>query len=98
MGSSIKKMKEINGIKEDDNIISEDNIINYSNNNINEISNINQDDLPKNKSSIFKSIFGVKGEWSFAQVRLNEQKYICSFDKNNNIIVISSEGKYYHAN
>ena len=34
---------------------------------------------------------------SFAQVRLDEQKCICSLDKNNNIIVISSEGKFYHA-
>ena len=98
MGSSIKKMKETNEIKGDDSIMSGDNNVSHDNNNDNNNNLIvNQDDLPENKSSIFKSIFGVKGEWSFAQVRLEEQKCICSFDKDNNIIVISSEGKYYHA-
>ena len=56
-------MKETNENKEDDNIISRDNIINYNNNNMNKINNVNKDDLPKKKNSIFKSIFGVKGEW-----------------------------------
>jgi WD40 repeat protein len=101
MGSSIKKMKETDEIKGDDSIMSGDNNVSHDNNNNNNNNNnnliVNQDDLPENKSSIFKSIFGVKGEWSFAQVRLEEQKCICSFDKDNNIIVISSEGKYYHA-
>ena len=92
MGSSIKKMKETNEINNDDSISNENNNVNHDNEII-----INQDDLPENKSSIFKNIFGVKGEWSFAQVRLEEQKSICTFDKDNNIIVISSEGKYYHA-
>ena len=73
MGSLIKKMKERNEIKEDDNIITVD-IINNNNININEISNVNQDDLPENKSSIFKRFFVVKGEWSFVQVRLDDQK------------------------
>ena len=56
MGSLIKKMKERNEIKEDDNVITVD-IINNNNININVISNVNQDDLPENKSSIFKRFF-----------------------------------------
>ena len=96
MGSLIKKMKERNEIKEDDNIITVD-IINNNNININEISNVNQDDLPENKSSIFKRFFVVKGEWSFAQVRITDHRSICCFGSENSIIIVSTNGKYYKA-
>jgi hypothetical protein len=60
-------------------------------------SEINNKDLSQNKLSFFQNIFGFKGEYSFAQITLEEQKCICTFDKDNNIIVIGSEGEYYHA-
>ena len=36
-------------------------------------------------------------EWSFAQVRITDQRSICCFGKDNTIIVGSTEGKYYKA-
>ena len=36
-------------------------------------------------------------EWSFAQVRITDQRSICCFGKDNTIIVVSTEGKYYKA-
>lgn len=59
-----------------------------------------KEDLPKNQSSIFRKVFGgvfFQSEWSFAQVRINEQKSICTFGPDNTIIAISSDGKYYQA-
>ena len=85
----IKKMKEVEEIKNNDNVDNNENTVN--NQNIN-------NDLSQNKFSFFQNFFGFKGEYSFAQIRLeDEQKCICTFDKDNNIIVIGSNGKYYHA-
>ena len=36
-------------------------------------------------------------EWSFAQVRIKEQKTICTFGTDNTIIIVCSNGKYYKA-
>jgi WD40 repeat protein len=36
-------------------------------------------------------------EWSFAQVRISDNRSICCFGPNNSIIVVSTEGKYYKA-
>ena len=36
-------------------------------------------------------------EWSFAQVRITDQRSICCFGKDNTIIIVSTEGKYYKA-
>lgn len=68
------------------------NIINENNdkeikNEINIIEN-----LPRNK----KVMFG-KTEKSFAQVRINSNKSVCSFQSNNTIVVITYDGMYYHA-
>ena len=50
------------------------------------------DELPENKKKIFS-----KNEKSFAQIRLNSKKSICSFQENNIIVVITHEGIYYQA-
>lgn len=60
-------------------------------------------DIPKNHTSFLKglpSIFGgkyFKSEWSFAQLRIEENKSICTFGPLNTIIAITSTGKYYQA-
>ena len=36
-------------------------------------------------------------EWGFAQVRITDQRSICCFGKDNTIIIVSTEGKYYKA-
>ena len=36
-------------------------------------------------------------EWSFAQVRIKEQKSICTFGSDDTIIIVCSNGKYYKA-
>ena len=48
--------------------------------------------LPKNKKVLFKQT-----EKSFAQIRVNPNKCICCFQKNNIIIVVSYDGSYYQA-
>ena len=59
------------------------------------------EDFPKNQSSIFKGLPGIgtffKSEWSFAKLRIDNQKSICAFGEDNTIIAITSEGKYYQA-
>ena len=57
----------------------------------------------ENKRSIFNVLPNILGgeffnsEWSFAQVRLKEQKSICTFGSDNTIIIVCSNGKYYKA-
>ena len=36
-------------------------------------------------------------EKSFAQVRINSNKSVCSFQRNNINVVITYDGMYYHA-
>ena len=56
----------------------------------NEIKDNNK--LPKNKTSFFS-----KNEKSFARIKLQANKSICSFQENNIIIAITYDGKYYQA-
>ena len=57
----------------------------------------------ENKTSILnwlpKSLGGqyFNSEWSFAQVRITDQRSICCFGADNTIIIVSTEGKYYKA-
>lgn len=57
----------------------------------------------ENKRSILKVLPTIMGgeffnsEWSFAQVRIKEQKSICTFGNDNDIIIVCSNGKYYKA-
>ena len=57
----------------------------------------------ENKKSILGVLPNILGgeffnsEWSFAQVRIKEQKSICTFGKDNDIIIVCSNGKYYKA-
>ena len=94
----IKENKEDN--KEDEkieekNLITEKNEV-YSENkiNINEERDTEKIDvvLPRNKKGIFS-----QNEKSFAQIRINSNKSVCSFQKNNIIVVITYDGKYYQA-
>ena len=78
---------------EDKNLISENNEINNENKiNINEERDSEKIDvvLPRNKKAMFS-----QNEKSFAQIRLNSNKSVCSFQKNNIIVVITYDGKYY---
>ena len=50
------------------------------------------ENLPRNK----KVMFG-QNEKSFAQMRINSNKSICSFQDNNIIVVITYDGMYYQA-
>jgi hypothetical protein len=57
------------------------------------------EDVPKNQKSFFRKVLGgyFKSEWSFAQLRIDDPRSICSFGNNNTIIAVSSLGKYYQA-
>ena len=48
--------------------------------------------LPRNKKAMFGNT-----EKSFAQIRINSNKSICSFQKNNIIVVVTYDGMYYQA-
>ena len=91
MGSCIKKSKETPVVE-----IAKKGVINGELKEINE-----EDSFPKNKNSILSSLPGIgeyfKSEWSFAQVRLDNQKSICAFGPDNTIIAITAEGRYYQA-
>ena len=60
----------------------------------NEENKINNEinELPENKKLLFS-----QNEKSFAKIRLNSNKSICSFQENNIIVVITYEGIYYQA-
>ena len=45
---------------------------------------------------LFRSEF-FNSEWSFAQVRITGQRSIWSFGKDNTIIIVSTDRKYYKA-
>lgn len=57
----------------------------------------------ENRRSIFNVLPNILGaeffnsEWSFSQVRIKEQKSICTFGSDNTIIIVCSNGKYYKA-
>ena len=70
---------------------------------LNKIPENNENEGVENKTSILKGLPNFlggeffKSEWSFAQVRLTDHRSICCFGAENNIIVVSTEGKYYKA-
>ena len=98
LGDVLEKLKVI----EKDNVIKNDSIkINNEKNEENKINTNDEEDekkinleftLPKNKKVMFKQT-----EKSFAQIRINPNKSICCFQKNNIIIVITYDGMYYQA-
>jgi WD40 repeat protein len=63
-----------------------------------------KEDLAQNHKSIFSSLPNFvsggffKSEWSFANVRIKDSNSICCFGKEDEIIIISSQGNYYKAN
>ena len=70
---------------------------------LNKVNEGNENEGVENKTSILKGLPNFlggeffKSEWSFAQVRLTDHRSICCFGAENNIIVVSTEGKYYKA-
>jgi WD40 repeat protein len=66
--------------------------------------NNNNENLAQNHKSIFSSLPNFfsggffKSEWSFANVRIKDSNSICFFGKENEIIIISTQGNYYKAN
>ena len=71
------------------------NEINNNNSEDNEIKN--EEELPENTKTFFGEIFGSQIEKSFAKVRIKSQDSICAFVKNNKLVIISSNNKYYVA-
>ena len=63
----------------------------------------NEDELPKNESSILKKLPNFltgghfNGDKSFAKVRIELQNAICAIFPNYDIIVVTSSGKFYQA-
>ena len=66
---------------------------------MNNIDNNNkiEEELPENTKTFFGGIFGSQTEKSFAKVRIKSQESICAFTKNNLLVIISSDNKYYQA-
>jgi WD40 repeat protein len=80
-------------------VIKDDN----ENNNEESDSNNKKEDLAPNHKSIFSNLPNFfsggffKSEWSFANVRIKDSNSICFFGKEDEIIIISSQGNYYKA-
>ena len=91
LGGVIEKLKEIGGDEkiEDKKIEDDENKINDERETEKDI---NLENLPRNKKVMFS-----QNEKSFAQIRINSNKSICSFQKNNIIVAISYDGMYYQA-
>ena len=91
LGGVIEKLKEIGGDEkiEDKKIEDDENKINDEKETEKDI---NLENLPRNKKVMFS-----QNEKSFAQIRINSNKSICSFQKNNIIVAISYDGMYYQA-
>ena len=95
--------KNLGNIEKEENNNSEEN----KENNIEKENNINKDEkdnsnnieeeLPENTKSFLGGIFGSQIEKSFAKVRIKSQESICAFAKNNILVIISSDNKYYQA-
>jgi len=60
-----------------------------------------QEGAPKNNKHVFKFMKKFSkyfdSEWSFAKFRVTDQRTICTFDKDENLIVVSADGIYYKA-
>ena len=65
--------------------------------------NTEDEKIIENKTSFLKGLPSAlggeyfSGEWSFAQVRITDNRSICCFGSENTIIVVSTQGKYYKA-
>lgn len=86
---------EINNSEEnkENNNDKKDNIDKDEENNSNNI----EEELPENTKTFLGGIFGSQIEKSFAKVRIKSQESICAFAKNNILVIISSDNKYYQA-
>lgn len=61
---------------------------------------IGKEEGDKNRKSVFRKIFSneksyFNSEWSFSKYKIGTVKSIVAFGENNNIFVITSEGKFY---
>jgi len=58
-------------------------------------------DSAKNHKHMFKFMKWISkyfdSEWSFAKFWVTDSRTLCTFDKDENLIVISAEGTYYRA-
>lgn len=56
---------------------------------------------PKNHKHVFKFMKKISkyfdSEWSFAKFRVTDSRTLCTFDKDENLIVVSADGTYYQA-
>ena len=87
--------EEIKNEINENNINENNNIENNKDDKDNE--NKNEEELPENTKTFLGGIFGSQTEKSFAQVRIKSQDSICAFVKNNLLVIISSDNKYYQA-
>ena len=87
--------EEIKNEINENNINENNNIENNKDDKVNE--NKNEEELPENTKTFLGGIFGSQTEKSFAQVRIKSQDSICAFVKNNLLVIISSDNKYYQA-
>ena len=91
---NIEKEGNNNSEENKENNIEKENDINKDeNNNSNNI----EEELPENTKTFLGGIFGSQIEKSFAKVRIKSQESICAFAKNNILVIISSDNKYYQA-
>lgn len=90
----IEKGENKNPEENKENNIEKENKINKDEkNNSNNI----EEELPENTKTFLGGIFGSQIEKSFAKVRIKSQESICAFAKNNILVIISSDNKYYQA-
>lgn len=58
-------------------------------------------DDAKNNKHVFKFMKKISkyfdSEWSFAKFRVTDSRTICTFDKDENLVVVSADGTYYRA-
>ena len=92
--SDFKEKDEKNKIEEN---INKNNINNENNMNDKDKNNKIEEELPENTKTFLGEIFGSETEKSFAKVRIKSQESICAFTKNNLLVIISSDNKYYQA-
>ena len=91
---NIEKGENKNPEENKENNIEKENKINKDEkNNSNNI----EEELPENTKTFLGGIFGSQIEKSFAKVRIKSQESICAFAKNNILVIISSDNKYYQA-
>ena len=93
---NIEKEENNNSEENKENNIEKENNINNNKDEKENSKNI-EEELPENTKSFLGGIFGSQIEKSFAKVRIKSQESICAFAKNNILVIISSDNKYYQA-